>query len=260
MVDPANQATTSEINAAKSALKIPPFWTDEPELWFLHLEVQFESSNITLDKTKYTTLLQHLNLEQFKCIKDLLISPPATNAYQEIKSELIKRLSVSQGLKTKQLLEHEEIGDRTPSQFLRHMKDLAGSEVPDSLLSTLWKNRLPNSMQSILAAASVDKNLDELAKLADAIHEQTSTQPHTIAAVHGETTTIQELRDEIRNLKLQLNRRSRSSSRHRRSNSNRRNPSQHRTCWYHRRFGSLAKKCIQPCSNYQETKNQEESH
>lgn len=42
------------------------------------------------------------------------------------------------------------MGDSTPSQFLRHMRDLAGSLLPEALLRTLWIGRLPHAMQAIL--------------------------------------------------------------------------------------------------------------
>jgi hypothetical protein len=32
---------------------------------------------------------------------------------------------------------HEEMGDRKPSQFLRHLKSLA-PEVPDDFLRSIW--------------------------------------------------------------------------------------------------------------------------
>jgi len=35
------------------AIKIPPFWADEPELWFAQLEGQFALGGITQDATKY---------------------------------------------------------------------------------------------------------------------------------------------------------------------------------------------------------------
>ncbi|XP_033222559.1 uncharacterized protein LOC117176428 [Belonocnema kinseyi] len=78
----------------------------------------------------------------------------------------------SQDQKTRRLLEHEEIGDRTPSQFLRHLRDLAGNVVPDAVLRPLWLGRLPASMQVILATQN-QAQLDKLAQLADAIAEAT---------------------------------------------------------------------------------------
>ena len=56
-----------------------------------------------------------------------------------------------------------------PSQLLSHMRSLAGEMVGEPLLKSLWLARLPNQMQSILAALSDE--LLQLATTADKINE-----------------------------------------------------------------------------------------
>jgi hypothetical protein len=67
-------------------------------------------------------------------------------------------------------LERVEIGDRKPSQFLRHLQNLADSSVPETLLKTLWMGRLPKSIQVALAIVK-DSKLEELAVHADNIED-----------------------------------------------------------------------------------------
>ncbi|XP_011871210.1 PREDICTED: uncharacterized protein LOC105563864, partial [Vollenhovia emeryi] len=105
-------------------------------------------------------------------IKDVITQPPATNKYEAVKQALIQRMSISQEQRTRQLLKLEELGDRKPSQFLRHLRTLAGSNVPDSLLRTLWLGRLPQQAQMILATRP-DDCLNDIVQ-ADRIHEMTS--------------------------------------------------------------------------------------
>lgn len=108
-----------------------------------------------------------------------------------MKTELIKRLSASQELKVKQSLMHEELGDRKPSQFLRHLSNLAGSSVPDDFVKTLWSSRLPSNIQTILASQS-DLPLDKLADLADKIHELAPSVPYQVASTaHSAPTSAQ---------------------------------------------------------------------
>ncbi|XP_061380938.1 uncharacterized protein LOC133319702 [Danaus plexippus] len=135
----------------KIKIKVPPFSPDDPELWFALLEGQFESDNITDDHIKFRNVTNNLDLQYGKSVKDIIINPPAKNRYEKIKTELIKRLSASHEKKVKQLLTHEELGDRKPSQFLRHLQDLAGPSVPDDFLKSIWSNRLPHNMQTVLA-------------------------------------------------------------------------------------------------------------
>ncbi|KYQ50558.1 hypothetical protein ALC60_10360, partial [Trachymyrmex zeteki] len=62
--------------------------------------------------------------------------------YETLKAELIKRLSLSQEHKTHGLLEHEEIRDRKSSQFLKHLRGIAGNVIRDGVLRTVWLSRL----------------------------------------------------------------------------------------------------------------------
>jgi len=67
---------------------------------------------------------------------------------------------------------HEEMGDRRPTQFLRHLRTLAGPSVPTDVLRTLWTNRLPPNIQAIIAMHA-QVSLDDVAQLADKITEVT---------------------------------------------------------------------------------------
>ena len=58
-------------------------------------------------------------------MEDVLTSPPAEQTYQKLKTELVQRLSTSREQRVRQLLMHEEMVVRKPSQFLRHLKSLA---------------------------------------------------------------------------------------------------------------------------------------
>ena len=66
-------------------------------------------------------------------------------------------------------MQQEKIGDRTPSQFLRHsMCTLAGETVSDEFLRTLWANRLP-AMTRAIVTAQIDLLLEKLAAIDDLI-------------------------------------------------------------------------------------------
>lgn len=248
----ANQGN-QQIN--KITLRAPPFWPDEPELWFAQIESQFILSGITQDSTKYAHILSQLDAKFAKEIKDVIINPPKEEKYAAVKNALIQRVSASQEERTRQLLEHEELGDRKPSQFLRHLRTLAGVSVPDHLLRTLWLGRLPSHMRMILATRSQDR-LEEVAEQADRIMEVSGRSVSEIATSSNNSNLI----EMINKLTLQIaeinkknqtrwqpQRRARSRSRDKRSSDN--------ICYFHRRFGNEAKKCNKPCK-YQAPKEQ----
>ncbi|KAJ8736346.1 hypothetical protein PYW08_007002 [Mythimna loreyi] len=251
-------------------VRVPPFYPEDPELWFAQLEAQFTLSNVTSDSTKFyyaVTQLEHTYVSQ---VKDILCAPPVTNKFGILKSELIKRLSASKEKKLKQLFLHEDMGDRKPSQFLRYLRNLAGPSVSDDVLATLWTGRLPHSLQTVIASQP-KLALDDLAELADRVHEIAPSTPHhhvaatSTAAQPASSSRMDELGQEICALTKEVAKltsyvhrqsraRSRSRSRgphsHHRGRSQSRNrqpPSDHPHCWYHYNFGARAKKCTEPC-------------
>ena len=265
-----NQSASSVLTSTASvegasinrvAVRIPPFWAQDPEMWFAQVETQFALAGITTEDTKFNYVAGNLDSKYAIEIRDILTSPPENGKYTKLKSELIRRLSASQDQKTRRLLEREEIGDRKPSQFLRHLRGLAGTVFSDDALRSLWLGRLPGSTQAILATQK-DTPLDRLAELADAIVEATPrahiAETTTLAPLEAMfqqltllTARIQEVSSELRDMSLKnnYNGRNRSQSRSRYRNRSRSRPqTRNGMCWYHTKFGADAKKCTSPCS------------
>lgn len=245
------------------AVRVPPFYPEKPALWFAQLESQFILSGITTDATKFYYAIAQLDAVYASEVEDIITAPAGPDKYERLKKELVKRLSESRERKVKQLLNHEELGDRKPSQFLRHLKHLAGPGVPDDFLRTLWTSRLPSSTQTIVAS-QIKSSLEELAELADKIHDVASPSPQvsatsrTTASSASWENQIAELTHQVQALSSKLDRlsrnRSRSASRGRTRNRKRSSPSRSQSnyekspyCWYHTKFGPKANKCIKPC-------------
>lgn len=238
------------------AVRIPPFWPDEPEIWFAQVEGQFAIANITADATKFNYVIGQLEPQYAKEVKDIIVKPPSTDKYEKLKCELIKRLSSSNEKKVNQLLIHEELGDRKPSQFLRHLQSLAGINVPEDFIKSIWTNRLPENIQTVIAAQT-SVSLEVLADIADRIKDIT-TPAAQVASTSVNSNTLEVITRELVELRKQVNaltagaRRSRSKNRGSKDgrSPSRRSDSNYRKfplCWYHYRFGSKAKVCNRPC-------------
>ncbi|XP_037580380.1 uncharacterized protein LOC119463625 [Dermacentor silvarum] len=150
--------TTADAPAISAVdVKLPPFWTADPELWFLQVESQFAARRITADQTKYHHVVGSLPPKTASEVRDLLVAPPAVHAYTTLKQLLIRRLTPSEPQRLKQLLHGAELGDRTPSQLLRDMQQLLGTtttDVDSSLLRELFLQRLPTNVRMVLASAA----------------------------------------------------------------------------------------------------------
>ncbi|CAF4948334.1 unnamed protein product [Pieris macdunnoughi] len=252
-------ATAGKDVVCRVGIKVPPFWPNEPALWFSQLEGQFALANITADATKFYHVTANLDYKYICEVKDVVSKPPSEGKYEKIKTELISRLSTSQQQRVRQLLTHEELGDRKPSQFLRHLQSLAGEDVPEQFIRSIWVSRLPDHVQAIMATQG-DLPLESIARIVDKIYEIAPQLDRQVAATSQAgtpTSSIDLLTRRIDDLSRQvaaLSTTSSSRSRYRGHSPRWRHRSRSRSnagpghCWFHRRFGSKATKCRAPCS------------
>lgn len=266
------------------AIRLPPFWSHNPTVWFLQVECQFALGGITSQLSKFRHVVSVLPQEVAAQLIDVLTAPPTANQYDALKAALLERTTASERKRFQELLSAEDLGDRRPTELLRHMQNLLGERAVTfdaSFLKQLFLQRLPSTVQMILASAST-LSLPELAVLADKVME---VAPHSISAIPTTATThpairppaqscpppalppvdpIAQLREDFERLSAIVasavpprNPRPRHRSRRRfgsRSSSRTRSP--RRTaedppigpCWYHQRFGAEARRCTRPCT------------
>ena len=242
---------------SQQSLRIPQFWPHKIVLWLKLLEAQIASTRITKDETKFNVTIANLGEKYIEQVEDIVINPPEDGKYELLKNELVKRLTESDSSRVRKLMENEEIGDRIPSQFFRDLKKLAIPSTPDDFILAIWRTRLPANTQRVLAATT-ETNATALTEIADRIHE--IRPEHGRIAAISRDSKIDEMREELKQLRIQIsaivNHRSRSASR-----SKQRRPSHSRSvtpqrirvddnemCWYHRRFKNKATKCRSPCN------------
>lgn len=245
-----------------SYLKIPPFWNNRPDLWFLQVESQFRVKNISASSTKYDYLVASLPAETMELVGDILQAPPTSDKYEKLKHQLLERSRDSEEQRLNILLHKVELGDSKPSELYRQMESLAGdnSLVNKSLLKKLWLNKLPSTVQTCLIAVESKHTQEELFNIADKIVISTTSSSPQISAVQRHSSphknspsfsdTIRKLENRIKKLEIG-NSRARSRSQSRSRSLNRKYTSPHRTqdlCWYHKRHGNNANKCTPPCA------------
>lgn len=256
VADPGKTFTQSDF--LRVGVRLPPFWPNDPALWFAQVESSFSMSGIKDDEAKFMNVTSQLDNEYAAEVRDIIVNPPIAGKFEKLKTELIKRLSASRQKQIKQLLMHEELGNRRPSQFLRHLQSLAGPNYPDEFLKTTWTNGLPVNLQTVIASQPHAK-LESLAELADTVHELVpSASSHVASADAAHKPTLDMLVQEVSRLSRQVealtanNRRSRSNTRNNNNRDRRRSRSQSNyrkfpICWYHNKFGNKANHCTKPC-------------
>lgn len=112
------------------SLKLPTFWTSQPEVWFAQAEAQFNLRRITADDTKYFHVLSALDQETATRLLDLINRPPANNKYQALKDRLLDTFGLSKRKRASRLLHFRPLGDSKPSALMDDMLVLLGDHIP----------------------------------------------------------------------------------------------------------------------------------
>lgn len=254
--DQHSQSGTSENVVCKLAFRAPQFWEADPAMWFGQVESQFIVSGISVDSTKFHAVVAALDTKVCKCVRDIILNPPATNAYEALKSRILSFYEKSESSKLKMLLSDLHLGDRRPSQLLYEMEGLNDGKMNPEALRALWMQRLPHSTQQILSVISDDiTDLTKLAKIADKVYEGSVGTAHINQIDEKQISEFQilqkeiaDLKDVVRNTKSGRSRsRTRSESRNRTRSPSAANSTNFDNCWYHRRFGEKAHRCVSPC-------------
>lgn len=159
---------STKYEIGKLSIKLPPFWSEKPEIWFAQVEAQFELSYITKEQTKFNYLLANLEQNVVENIWDL-VGDKSSRKYSIAKERLLSIFKTSEDRKINNLISELELGDLKPSQLLRKMRGLAGDNFSEKILKTLWMNKLPNYLQNILIVS--DEEIDKLSEIADRIRD-----------------------------------------------------------------------------------------
>ena len=207
--DPA----TSRVSSA--SVKLPPFWTAQPDVWFSQVEAQFatRSPAIVADLTKYNYVAASLDTAVAAEVRALLLHPPATGKYDALKAALTEAFGRSQAQNDAALLSLNGLGDRSPTALLRHILGLNAD--PNTLIKAIFLAQMPVEVRRVLATSKTT-SLAELAGEADRVVDACNANPphlHVAAAT---------------------------------APSSRRTPYVHRdptVCYFHDRYGTKARNC-----------------
>ena len=102
------------------SVKIPAFWPESAEAWFIQVEAQFALKGVTASSTKFYYCVSSFNQETANQVLDLIKSPPATGPYEALKNQLLKLFALDdfQRLEISNLPLSE---DMKPSKLMSNM-------------------------------------------------------------------------------------------------------------------------------------------
>lgn len=256
MEDTAKQPHASNVTAISLPSRLPPFWRENPRLWFAQFEAATASTKCS-EEAKFNLVIPLLSYQDLEQAADVILSPPENGRYRALKTKLIAAYQDSEHQRLKKLIAGGDPGDLKPSQLWRKMKTLNGDLLSLKALEMMWLEQLPVQIRTSLATLSVDT--EKLAETADRMAEILGAAKDGVQICAQETLTslqhqVTELSAEIAALRRAQQRNEDSQpprQRWGRNGARSQSPqkkTQLRTCWFHRTFGKKARKCIPPCN------------
>ena len=219
------------------SLKLPAFWPDRAEVWFLQAESQFATRGIQADATRYHYIVAALDQDTATRVLDLLLAPPATDKYTALKARLLETFTLTDSQRAARLLAMPGLGDERPAQLMDKMLALLGDHPPCFLFRELFLQQLPTDIRAHLIHAGIT-DVRALARDADALWLSSNVQHVACKAGHREAANSTPV--PTRRVSASIPRTSTLPL----------VPAEPAAdvCFYHQRFGAAARQCRPPCS------------
>lgn len=238
--------------------KLPDYWSHAPAAWFAFIEAKFRRARLNDEAAMFDEAAAALSEDAIMLSLDLLETPPAVEPYYSLKRRLLRMHQLTPLQKMAKLHALPPMGDRTPSQLLASMIELAPPGEEDNIfMKYLFLERLPDEIR-ILLGNEIGESIRDLAEIADghAVSYRVRRQ-HTVAAV-SDVPDFEDV-NAVRGGGKHRGGKSGSSARgarggaHGGGSSGGRDrlkdpPAGSTLCFFHHNFGQRARKCVQPCT------------
>ncbi|XP_022172654.1 uncharacterized protein LOC111035373 [Myzus persicae] len=227
---------------ALAGVRLPAFWKQSPEYWFIHAESIFTTHRVNNLNTRVHFLVGALDEDGVRTVGDLL-GPNAS--YDSLRTRLISAYGQPKSVRFRELVRPGGMGDRRPSQLLRDMRSVMPDGFGEDALKEFWLQKLPANIVAIISG--FEGSLDSIATRADRVMEAANS--HNIDAVAKDP--IAELTNVVSSLAQQVQSMAKVVFAPQQSD----RPSTQWTaqlatdlCYFHERFSNNARKCRPPCN------------
>ncbi len=230
-------------NRTPIAIKLPTFYEECPDSYFLQIEGIFRKKKIDDSWDRYDLLLEALSPQQamkLNSFLQVLTRQAPDDIYDRLKAKLMDVFQKSKYQRATALLalQGKDIGDQKPSEVLQEMRNLYGDEdANNSLFIALFLSRMPMPVKQALSHEGSFGDLDKAGQRADEVY--ITCGGHAPPIMH--ISKFQAQRGRGRNLRYQQPSR---------ANDPKRQSPQKKICWWHFNFGQDARSCEPSCKHY----------
>ena len=220
-------------------VKLPSFWPDKPEAWFVQAESNFKARRISNQTSKFHLVVIALDSETVDGVLDLLEAPPEEDPYDQLKARLVQSFKISKVDKIKRAMEATAGDDDNPvklaDKIMALTREASGEDIakvmfmlqmPDSVRKTMWAEPL-SSWPDMKARASGLWHAERTRKRAG-VYEAKVGEPeaNAVRATQKQTKKGGKFQDFAATFRQR----------------------QGGPCLYHEFFGKTASRCREPCS------------
>ena len=238
---------TQQLAAPAAHVRIPDFWVNNPNIWFLTIEATFEACRVNSSRARYNHAMPKLPEEVAVSISDLLEnSVNLADPYEQLKARIIAAYGVSKYQRANDLLDMPALGDTKPSILMAKMLAI---RPPDNVLfEACFLRRLPVTMREHLGARDLDTPV-ALAKAADILWEaRGGAKGNLVAAVRHRSASPSPSRSRTANAGATPKPKGKGKGKSHGSGPKPPNFAGSGMCFYHENFGHKANNCNAPCS------------
>jgi hypothetical protein len=164
-------------------LRLPDFWPDTPQAWFIFVESKFRVRDISSEAETFDLVVGSLPKESLRQVIDVMKNPDAATPYTTLKGRLLSAHEPTTFQRIEMLYKMEPLGGRKLSELMAHMLELCprGQEKNEFFLF-LFLQRLPRELRVPLGDDFAEHSHDH-ALIATLQGEEPSAAP--VAAVQG---------------------------------------------------------------------------
>ena len=223
-------------------VKLPPFDSKQPKRWFQQGDAIFRWSHVISSQDKWDYVLPKLPTDVLNDISDVVnsLSDATPNPYELVKNRLLETYTPTRWQLARQLLTFPHVAGVRPTTLMNQLLSLLPpGNQPDTMFLLLFLDRLPPNISAQLTACTFHHPRD-MAAYADQIWDSTPPPPTQVAAALPPHPRSASPASTVSMKSVSHSGRSRSWS-----------PAPHRRfdyCYYHRRFGTAARRCQAPCA------------
>jgi hypothetical protein len=77
------QDAAQQAGVSRMVVRLPPFWSEQPAMWFAQAEAQFTLAGISTENTKFCYIISKLDYQYATVVEDIICSPPETHPHSD---------------------------------------------------------------------------------------------------------------------------------------------------------------------------------